>query len=125
MCHLRLINNFFFICLECIDRVSYCDAIKNRCTDPLIASSMEHYCAKTCGVCQGKNVNDPLLIHSEEMLLFRYITTCTFKTIVCFLGFIFIYLFIHFTVPTTPPPPTTIPRTERPIDQGELTQFYD
>ena len=61
---------FFFICLECIDRVSYCDAIKNRCTDPLIASSMEHYCAKTCGVCQGKNVNDALLIHSEEMLLF-------------------------------------------------------
>ena len=98
MCHLRLINNFFFICLECIDRVSYCDAIKNRCTDPLIASSMEHYCAKTCGVCQGKNVNDPLLIHSEEMLLFWYITTYTFKTIVCFLGFIFIYLFIYLFI---------------------------
>lgn len=49
-------QQFFFICLECIDRVSYCDAIKNRCTDPLIVSSMEHYCAKTCGVCQGKTL---------------------------------------------------------------------
>ena len=37
-----------------------------------------------------------------------------------------LYLFIiYFTVPTIPPPPTKTPRTERPIDQGELTQLYD
>ena len=39
--------------LGCSDKISYCKHYESECENAAMASSLKHYCRKTCGFCQG------------------------------------------------------------------------
>lgn len=97
----------------CVDTYPSCDIYKPYCEHPDYVDWVKDNCKKSCDLCPKECIDrvsycdaiknrctDPLIASSMEHYCAKTCGVCQ--------------------VPTTPPPPTTIPRTERPIDQGSV-----
>lgn len=96
----------------CKDESAYCDSYKSYCKDPLYKDYLKENCKKTCNLC-GKECAD--LMDCEI-----YKNYCDHKDYSKSLKYYCRASCGFCKVPTPAPPATTRPRTDQPIDQGNV-----
>ncbi|XP_067035214.1 trypsin-1-like [Acropora muricata] len=100
---------------QCKDTVSYCDSYRAYCSDPQYKDYLEANCKNTCGFCEGAQCKDTISYCNsyqaycsdpqyKDYLQANCKNTCGFCE----------------GVGPTPSVSTTPPRTELPIDQGDV-----
>ncbi|XP_078342560.1 serine protease 1-like isoform X2 [Oculina patagonica] len=96
----------------CEDKSSYCSSYKNYCKDPSYKDYLEKNCKETCDFC-GEECLDRIDCK-------RYISYCDNKKHTTSMKYYCSKTCGFCQVATAAPPPTTVPRTEQPIDQGSV-----
>ncbi|XP_031563033.1 prostasin-like [Actinia tenebrosa] len=98
---------------DCVDQMDYCSSYKPYCNDPAYKDYLMKECKKTCGFC-----TKPCLDRYPKCTV--YLSSCAIDSYRKSLEYYCSKTCGFCQVPTTTQPPTTLPRTEKPIDHGNI-----